>query len=102
MTLKELNIPAFMLTGNITKQQANQIYKQIDSMCNSHSNGNSNNNINNNTPGAIKLLYVTPEKIEKSKMLKSKLERLFKAQKLDRIAIDEVSSSLLYLHYQYD
>ncbi len=74
-------------------------------MCNSHSNGNSNHNSsnnNNNIPGAIKLLYVTPEKIEKSKMLKSKLERLFKAQKLDRIAIDEVSSSLLYLHYQYD
>lgn len=38
----------------------------------------------------FKLLYVTPEKIAKSKMLMSKLEKAHHAGKLDRIAVDEV------------
>lgn len=38
----------------------------------------------------FKLLYVTPEKIAKSKLLMSRLERAYKANLLSRIAVDEV------------
>ncbi|MGH0134757.1 UNVERIFIED_CONTAM: hypothetical protein FKN15_006930 [Acipenser sinensis] len=38
----------------------------------------------------MKLLYVTPEKIAKSKMFMSKLEKAYHAGRLTRIAVDEV------------
>ena len=38
----------------------------------------------------LKLLYVTPEKIAKSKMFMSKLEKAYQAGCLARIAVDEV------------
>jgi len=38
----------------------------------------------------FKLVYVTPEKIAKSKLLMSRLEKAYKADLLSRIAVDEV------------
>lgn len=38
----------------------------------------------------FKLVYVTPEKIAKSKLLMSRLEKAYKANLLNRIAVDEV------------
>lgn len=38
----------------------------------------------------FKLLYVTPEKVAKSKMLMSRLEKAHNAKLLSRIAVDEV------------
>ncbi|XP_056443860.1 ATP-dependent DNA helicase Q1 isoform X2 [Gadus chalcogrammus] len=38
----------------------------------------------------FKLLYVTPEKVAKSKLLMSRLEKAYSAQRLSRIAVDEV------------
>ena len=38
----------------------------------------------------FKLLYVTPEKIAKSKLLMSRLEKAYNANLLSRIAVDEV------------
>lgn len=38
----------------------------------------------------LKLIYVTPEKIAKSKMFMSKLEKAYQAGRLSRIAVDEV------------
>lgn len=38
----------------------------------------------------FRLVYVTPEKIAKSKLLMSRLEKAYKAQLLSRIAVDEV------------
>lgn len=38
----------------------------------------------------FKLVYVTPEKIAKSKLLMSRLEKAYKANLLSRIAVDEV------------
>jgi ATP-dependent DNA helicase Q1 len=40
----------------------------------------------------LKLLYVTPEKIAKSKRFVSKLEKVYKAGRLARVVIDEVST----------
>lgn len=44
--------------------------------------------IDKNSP--FKLLYVTPEKIAKSKLLMSKLEKAYNMGLLARIAVDEV------------
>lgn len=44
--------------------------------------------IDKNSP--FKLLYVTPEKIAKSKLIMSKLEKAYKLGLLDFIAVDEV------------
>ncbi len=38
----------------------------------------------------FKLVYVTPEKIAKSKLLMSRLEKAYNANLLSRIAVDEV------------
>lgn len=38
----------------------------------------------------LKLIYVTPEKIAKSKMFMSRLEKAYEAGRLTRIAVDEV------------
>lgn len=38
----------------------------------------------------FKLLYVTPEKIAKSKLFMSRLEKAYKANLLSRVAVDEV------------
>lgn len=38
----------------------------------------------------FKLVYVTPEKIARSKMLMSRLEKAYNANLLSRIAIDEM------------
>ena len=38
----------------------------------------------------FKMLYVTPEKIAKSKLLMSRLEKAYQAGRLSRIAVDEV------------
>uniref|UniRef100_A0A8D0LCR5 DNA 3'-5' helicase n=1 Tax=Sphenodon punctatus TaxID=8508 RepID=A0A8D0LCR5_SPHPU len=42
------------------------------------------------TNSQLKLIYVTPEKIAKSKMFMSKLEKAYQAGRLTRIAVDEV------------
>lgn len=44
--------------------------------------------IDKNSP--FKLLYVTPEKIAKSKLFMSKLEKAYNMGLLERIAVDEV------------
>ena len=38
----------------------------------------------------FKMLYVTPEKIAKSKLIMSRLEKAYNANLLSRIAVDEV------------
>lgn len=42
------------------------------------------------TKAPFKLVYVTPEKIAKSKLLMSRLEKAYNADLLSRIAVDEV------------
>lgn len=43
-----------------------------------------------NKNSQLKLIYVTPEKIAKSKMFMSRLEKAYEAGRLTRIAVDEV------------
>ncbi|XVE53924.1 hypothetical protein DITRI_Ditri03aG0041000 [Diplodiscus trichospermus] len=72
MGLVASGIPAFMLTSTTNKEDEKFIYKALEK-------GEED----------IKLLYVTPEKISKSKRFMSKLEKCYHAARLSLIAIDE-------------
>jgi len=73
MALKNMGIPAQMLCASTSKEVVKAVHQQMIT-----------------APCQLRLLYVTPEKISKSKMFMSKLEKCFKAGQLSRIAIDEV------------
>ncbi|XP_022158047.1 mediator of RNA polymerase II transcription subunit 34 isoform X2 [Momordica charantia] len=72
MGLAALGIPASMLTSATSKEDEKFIYKNLEK-----------------GEGNIKILYVTPEKISKSKRFMSKLEKCYHAGRLSLIAIDE-------------
>lgn len=72
MGLTALGIPAFMLTSTTSKENEKFIYKALEK-----------------GEGEVKILYVTPEKISKSKRFMSKLEKCHNAGRLSLISIDE-------------
>ena len=74
--LKEKNINAKVLASYTSKEEVKEIY---DLMMNPPTNG---------TP-TLTLLYVTPEKITKSKTLQGKLTRCARQHRIGRFVIDE-------------
>ncbi|KAL9253743.1 ATP-dependent DNA helicase Q-like 2-like protein [Drosera capensis] len=72
MGLTALGIPAYMLTSTTGKEDEKFIYKALEK-----------------GEGELKILYVTPEKISKSKRFMSKLEKCHHAGRISLIAIDE-------------
>ncbi|XP_057821412.1 ATP-dependent DNA helicase Q-like 2 isoform X2 [Cryptomeria japonica] len=72
MGLVALGIPASMLTSTTSKEEEKSIYKVLEK-----------------GEGELRVLYVTPEKISKSKRFMSKLEKCNHAGRLSLIAIDE-------------
>ncbi|XP_004512366.1 ATP-dependent DNA helicase Q-like 2 [Cicer arietinum] len=72
MGLTALGIPAHMLTSTTSKENEKFIYKALEK-----------------GEGELKILYVTPEKISKSKRFMSKLEKCHHAGRLSLISIDE-------------
>ncbi|GAB4857919.1 Werner syndrome ATP-dependent helicase [Ancistrocladus abbreviatus] len=72
MGLTALGIPAYTLTSTTTKEDEKFIYKALEK-----------------GGEELKILYVTPEKISKSKRFMSKLEKCHHAGRLSVIAIDE-------------
>ncbi|XP_053544266.1 ATP-dependent DNA helicase Q1 isoform X3 [Ictalurus punctatus] len=73
MYLKSINVPAVTLNASSSKEDSKYVMAGM---------------IDKNSP--FKLLYVTPEKIAKSKLLMSKLEKAYNMGLLERIAVDEV------------
>uniref|UniRef100_A0A3Q2QPM7 ATP-dependent DNA helicase n=1 Tax=Fundulus heteroclitus TaxID=8078 RepID=A0A3Q2QPM7_FUNHE len=73
MYLKSIDVSAVMLNASSSKEHAKLVMAGMTDL---------------NSP--FKLLYVTPEKIAKSKLLMSRLEKAYKAKLLSRIAVDEV------------
>ncbi|TST22558.1 ATP-dependent DNA helicase Q1 [Bagarius yarrelli] len=73
MYLKSINIPAVSLNASSSKEDSKYVMAGM---------------IDKNSP--FKLLYVTPEKIAKSKLLMSKLEKAYNMGLLKHIAVDEV------------
>ncbi|KAG6389622.1 hypothetical protein SASPL_151094 [Salvia splendens] len=80
MGLAALGIKAFMLTSTTNKDDEKFIYKALEK-----------------GEGELKILYVTPEKISKSKRFMSKLEKCHHAGRLSLISIDEDSIIRKYL-----
>ncbi|KAH9320595.1 hypothetical protein KI387_015234, partial [Taxus chinensis] len=72
MGLVALGIRASMLTSTTSKEEEKSIYKALEK-----------------GEGELRVLYVTPEKISKSKRFMSKLEKCNHAGRLTLIAIDE-------------
>ncbi|XP_019485915.1 PREDICTED: ATP-dependent DNA helicase Q1 [Hipposideros armiger] len=73
MVLKQLEISATMLNASSSKSHVKWVHDEM---------------VNKNSK--LKLIYVTPEKIAKSKMFMSRLEKAYQARRLTRIAVDEV------------
>ncbi|KAI8636514.1 P-loop containing nucleoside triphosphate hydrolase protein [Parasitella parasitica] len=73
--LQEANIPAAYLTGSSTKEQVNTVQ---DGMA-----------PKNHQTTPFKLLYVTPEKIARSKRFMARLNKAYDAGMLTRIVVDE-------------
>ncbi|XP_038624087.1 ATP-dependent DNA helicase Q1 [Tachyglossus aculeatus] len=73
MTLEQLGISATLLNASSSKEQVKWVHAEMVSRA-----------------PRLKLLYVTPEKIAKSKLFMAKLEKAHGAGNLARIAVDEV------------
>lgn len=71
MGLTALGIPAYMLTSTTSKEEEKFLYKALEK-----------------GEGELKILYVTPEKISKSKRFMSKLEKCHNAGRLTLVAVD--------------
>ncbi|RLM42086.1 mediator of RNA polymerase II transcription subunit 34 isoform X4 [Panicum miliaceum] len=76
MGLAALGIPAYMLTSTTNKEVEKFIYRALDK-----------------GEGELKILYVTPEKISKSKRFMSKLEKCHHAGRLSLVAVDVYEKS---------
>ncbi|XP_025891556.1 ATP-dependent DNA helicase Q1 [Nothoprocta perdicaria] len=73
MVLEQLGISATLLNASSSKEHVKWVHTEM---------------LNKNSQ--LKLIYVTPEKIAKSKMFMSKLEKAYQAGRLARVAVDEV------------
>ncbi|XP_070785238.1 ATP-dependent DNA helicase Q1 [Enoplosus armatus] len=73
MCLKSIDVPAATLNRSSSKEDAKMVMAGMT-----------------DPKSPFKLLYVTPEKIAKSKLLMSRLEKAYNANLLSRIAVDEV------------
>nr|XP_060632576.1 ATP-dependent DNA helicase Q1 [Anolis sagrei ordinatus]XP_060632577.1 ATP-dependent DNA helicase Q1 [Anolis sagrei ordinatus]XP_060632578.1 ATP-dependent DNA helicase Q1 [Anolis sagrei ordinatus] len=73
MVLEQLKVSATLLNASSSKEHVKWVYAEMLS-----------------SSSQLKLIYVTPEKIAKSKMFVSKLEKAYQAGRLTHIAVDEV------------
>ncbi|XP_056132956.1 ATP-dependent DNA helicase Q1 [Lampris incognitus] len=73
MYLKSIDLPAVSLNVSSSKEHVKMVMAGMT-----------------DPKATFKLLYVTPEKIAKSKMLMSRLEKAYNADRLSLIAVDEV------------
>ncbi|KAM4820402.1 ATP-dependent DNA helicase Q1 [Thomomys bottae] len=73
MVLKQLGISATMLNASSSKEHVKWVHAEMV-----------------NPSSKLKLIYVTPEKIAKSKMFMSRLEKAYEAKRFTRVAVDEV------------
>ncbi|KAJ7650971.1 P-loop containing nucleoside triphosphate hydrolase protein [Roridomyces roridus] len=89
MHLQEAGIEAVKLTGSTSKTEARAINDRLIAMANSRRDRQERD---------IKLCYVTPEKIAKSKMFLSMLQKLVDGGQLARIVIDEAHTDPLARH----
>lgn len=73
MSLKKLGVNAAMLSASATPAELKQTQEAM---------------LDKNSP--LKILYVTPEKLAKSKRFMAKLEKMYEMGRFARLVIDEV------------
>ncbi|XP_054710692.1 LOW QUALITY PROTEIN: ATP-dependent DNA helicase Q1-like [Uloborus diversus] len=73
MAMESLNVPAALLNANSSREHVNYVHSQMTEK-----------------KPSLKLLYVTPEKLAKSKRFMAKLEKMYKMGSFSLLAIDEV------------
>ncbi|XP_053319517.1 ATP-dependent DNA helicase Q1 [Spea bombifrons] len=73
MVLERLGLPATSINASSSKEHVKWVHNEMV-----------------NKKSQLKLLYVTPEKIAKSKLFMSRLEKAYHAGRLARVAVDEV------------
>lgn len=84
--LQEVGIQSELLCGSTSREDSNAILKQIRDGSASTTRGSG---WNQHQTDGIKLLYVTPERIAKSKTCLSALQSAYEQGRLSRIVIDE-------------
>ena len=82
--LRSLGIRADTLNGSSTKEHVKLIQTEMV-----------------DPKSSLKLLYVTPEKLAKSKMFMNKLEKMYELGRFDRLVVDEVHCCSTYGKKQY-
>lgn len=76
-SLRKRDIPAEMLAMSSSKEDVDNVHKILQDP-------------SLTTRNRLKILYVTPERMSKSKRFMTALQKCYQSGKLDRIAIDEV------------
>lgn len=79
--LNSLNIKASTLNASSSKEDVKYIHQQMT-----------------DSKSDLKILYVTPEKLAKSKMFMNKLEKMYDLNRFNRLVIDEVHCCSTYGH----
>jgi ATP-dependent DNA helicase Q1 len=81
---------AATIAGKQDLSEQRAVYHMIDKVLESPSGGVSvGSGSSEGLSGRLRLLFVTPEKLHKSKLLMTHLQRAYNAGKLDRIVVDE-------------
>lgn len=83
--LRELNIPTEIFSSQASREEKKRIL-----------------NLLTDYTSGLKIVYVTPEMLAKSKTFMSQMEKVYRSGRLERLVIDEVVMILIYNFYNFE